>query len=199
MLYKFLRFLSKVFLKVLFRTQIVGRENIPAQGGFILASNHVSNLDPIAIGVASPYRLNFMVKEELFANRLSSWFFSKLGCFPVKRVSADLSAIKEAIRRLRDNGVLCIFPEGSRQEAGSPQEAPHRGVGFLASRMGIDVLPAFVEGTDNILPRGRKFIRLGKIRVSFGKLIHIEKGMPSEDAAESIMRQIRDIGSKNSV
>jgi 1-acyl-sn-glycerol-3-phosphate acyltransferase len=193
MLYKILWFLSKAFFKLLFRMQIVGRENIPSQGGFILASNHVSNLDPIAVGVASPYPLNFMVKEELFANRLSSWFFSKLGCFPVKRGSADLSAIKEAIRRLRDGGVLCIFPEGRRQEAGVVQEDPRRGVGFLASKLGIDVLPAFVEGTDKILPRGRKFIRPGRIKVTFGRLIHVKKDMPSEDIAQSIMWQIRHI------
>jgi 1-acyl-sn-glycerol-3-phosphate acyltransferase len=193
MLYRVLWFLSKVILKVLFRTEIIGRENIPDKGGFILAGNHISNLDPIALGVACPYRLNFMVKEELFANRLLSNFFSKLGCFPVKRGSADLSAIKEAIRRLSNNGVLCIFPEGRRQEAAIPQGTPHRGVGFLASKLGIDVLPAFVDGTDKILPRGRKFIRPGRIRVTFGKLVHVDKGMPSEDITESIMWQIRHI------
>ena len=172
---------------------------MPAQGGFILAANHISNLDPIAVGVASPYPLNFMVKEELFANRLSSWFFSKLGCFPVKRGSADLHAIKEAIRRLKAGGVLCIFPEGRRQEIDATQDAqPRRGVGFLAAKLGVQVLPAFVEGTEGILPRGRKFIRPGRIKVTFGKLIHVDRELPSEEAAELIMRQIRDAGSKNS-
>jgi 1-acyl-sn-glycerol-3-phosphate acyltransferase len=179
---------------VLFRPEVAGRQNIPDKGGFILACNHVSNLDPVVIGVVSPYRLNYMVKEELFSGQLASWFFSKLGCFPVKRGSADLSAIKEAIRRLRNNKVLCIFPEGRRKEAGEMQEQPpHRGVGFLASKLGIDVLPAFVEGTEKILPRGSKFLRPGRIKVTFGKLIHVEKGMSSEDVAQSIMRHIRHI------
>ena len=192
MLYSFLKVLALILFKILFRFQAKGVQNLPKTGGFILASNHASYLDPIAVGVACRRKLNYMAKEELFRTRFSSWFFSAINVFPVKRDSADLSAIKEAMRRVSAGGALVLFPEGSRRlDSGSSQ--PYGGVGFLSSKLNVPVIPAFVKGTEKALPPGAKFIRLTKVSVHFGKQISIERRMPYQDIARHIMDSIRHL------
>jgi 1-acyl-sn-glycerol-3-phosphate acyltransferase len=192
MLYRILRPLAILLCKIFFRFQSKGRENIPKRGGFILASNHLSYLDPVALGVACPRKLNFMAKEELFVNPFFSWFVSTLGAFPVKRDSADLSALKEAIRRLNKGMVLVLFPEGSRRFDGVSSE-PQSGIGFLAVKLNVPVIPAFIKGTEVALPKGAKFIKPAEISVQFGKQILIERRMPYQDIARLIMEKIRHL------
>ena len=192
MLYSVLRLFSLLILKVLFRLKVRGREHIPKKGAFILASNHVSYVDPVAVGVACPRRLNFMAKSDLFIHRWSSWFMSQLGGFEVKRDSADLSALKEAMRRLSNGEALMIFPEGSRSVNGK-LFPPQAGVGFLAAKLNVPVIPAFVKGSEIALPKGAKFLKPTKISVCFGKQIPIERRMPYEDIARFIMENIRHL------
>ncbi|MFA5410484.1 MAG: lysophospholipid acyltransferase family protein [Candidatus Omnitrophota bacterium] len=192
MLYWFLRFLSFLILKIFFRLEVKGRENLPKKGGFILAGNHISYLDPVVIGVAVPRKLNYLAKRELFRNRASSWFFSKLHIFPIKRDSADISALKEALRRVRNDEGLVLFPEGSRRLDSSSAEA-EPGVGFLAAKLDVPVIPAFVRGTERALPRGAKFLKPARISVCFGKQIPIERRLPYQDIAQQIMANIRRI------
>jgi len=192
MLYSILRLLSAIALKILFRFKAKGLEHIPKRGGFILASNHVSYLDPIAVGVACQRKLNYMGKEELFCNPLFSRFLSRINVFPVKRDSADLSALKEAMRRVRMGEALVLFPEGSRRFDGASHE-PYPGIGFLAAKLSVPVIPAFIKGTEKALPAGAKFIRLTNISVRFGKQISIERRMPYQDIAHHIMDNIRHL------
>lgn len=176
--------------------KIYGRKNIPKNGGFILAGNHVSYLDPVVLAAACPRKLSFMAKEELFSDSFSSCFFSLIDVFPVKRNSADISALKEAIRRVKASKALALFPEGSRRFDGESTES-HAGIGFLAARLDVPIIPAFVEGTESALPRGAKFIRPGKISVYFGKQICIEKNVHYRDIAQQIMVSISNL-EKNS-
>jgi len=192
MFYEIIKLLASVICKILFRLKVEGVKHIPKKGGFILASNHISYLDPITLGVACPRRLNFMAKEELFCNSLFSRFISMLGAFPVKRDSADLFALKEAMRRVRENKALVLFPEGSRK-SDSNSDGLYSGVGFLAVKLAVPVLPAFIKGTDSVLPIGAKFIRPCKISVYFGKPIFIERRLPYQDIATQIMEDIRQL------
>ena len=192
MFYSFFRLLSAIIFKILFRFKARGLEHIPKTGGFILASNHVSYLDPIAVGIACRRKLNYMAKEELFCNPLFSGFLSRINVFPVKRDSADLSALKEAMRRVRTGAGLVLFPEGSRRFDGASGE-PYAGIGFLAAKLSVPVIPAFVKGTEKALPAGAKFIRLTSVSVCFGKQISIEGRMPYQDIAGHIMDSIRHL------
>ncbi len=157
-----------------------------------MASNHVSYLDPIAVGVACQRKLNYMAKEELFRNPLFSWLLYRICVFPVKRDSADLSALKVAMRRVKAGGGLVLFPQGSRRFDGGPRE-PYAGIGFLTAKLNVPVIPAFVKGTEKSLPAGAKFIRLTNISVCFGKQISIERRMPYQDIARHIMDSIRHL------
>jgi len=174
------------------RFKVSGRQNIPKNGGFLIASNHVSYLDPVAIGVACPRRLNYMARHDLFRNALFAWVLKYCCAFPVKRNSADLGALKEAMRRLKNGEGLLVFPEGSRQTNVHLSE-PQPGVGFLAAKSGMPVIPAFVSGTERALPAGAKFIRPTTIYVQFGKQISIEGRMPYQDIAKEIMESIRHL------
>jgi 1-acyl-sn-glycerol-3-phosphate acyltransferase len=190
MTYRLTRLLALLLWKLFFRIKAYGRDNIPKRGGFILASNHVSYLDPISLSVACPRRISFMAKQELFRNKLFARYLHLLEAFPLKRDCADISALKEAIRRLENGSGLLLFPQGSRGfETDSPEAQP--GVGFLASRVNVPIVPAFVKGTDMALPRGAKFIKPRNITVYFGEQISIERRMPYKDIALSIMEEIR--------
>jgi 1-acyl-sn-glycerol-3-phosphate acyltransferase len=192
MVYFILRNLSILIFKAIFSMKVCGRKYIPKEGGFILASNHVSYLDPIALGVACPRKLNYMARHDLFSNRLFARLLFSICTFPVKRDSADLSALREAMQRISSGKALVIFPEGSRRFDGTSCE-PHPGIGFLASKLNVPVIPAFIKGTDRALPRGARYIRPTKISVYFGKEILIERRMPYQAVANLIMDNIRHL------
>jgi 1-acyl-sn-glycerol-3-phosphate acyltransferase len=174
--------------------EVEGRQYIPKKGGFILASNHLSYLDPVALGVACPRKLNFMARHDLFSNPLFSKFISSLGAFPIKRNSADLSALKEAIKRLKDGKALVLFPEGRRKDRISVITEPQLGIGFLVKKTRIPVVPALIKGTDKALPKGARFIIPKKISVHFGKQIQIKRDIPYGDIAQKIMEDILRLG-----
>ncbi len=194
MLYSILRFISMLLCKVLFRVKVYGKKNIPKKGGFILASNHSSHLDPVVLGVVCPRKLNFMAKQELFLNPFFAGLMFQLGAFPVKRNSADRSALKEAMKRLERGGGLVLFPEGSRQAAAIAQgPAPQAGIGFLAAKVNVPVIPAYIKGTQTALPKGAKFIRPGRVYVSFGQKLDIERRLPYHEIASMIMANITQL------
>jgi len=195
MLYYFLRSFAVFLCKVLFRIQVEGKGNIPKKGGFILASNHLSYLDPIILGVACPRKLTFMAKEELFSIPVFSSLIRRLGAFPIKRYRADISAFKEAFKMVKRGLPLVIFPEGRRSPTGDLLN-PLKGVGFLVDYLRVPVVPALIRGTDKVLPVNKKFIHPKKIWVYFGEPIFIERRKPSDylQIAQQVMDEIRRLG-----
>ncbi|WP_299448789.1 lysophospholipid acyltransferase family protein [uncultured Phascolarctobacterium sp.] len=162
--------IAKIILKVLFaiglRMRVEGAENIPAEGPLVIASNHLSLLDPPVIGVASTRKVHFMAKQELFVPILGD-LYKILGAFPVRRGGADRAAIKHGIDILKNNQVLAIFPEGTRSKTGKLGKA-EPGALMMASKALATIVPCCVVGTD--------FRRQGKIwpkvTVRFGKPIY---------------------------
>ncbi|MFH0827340.1 MAG: lysophospholipid acyltransferase family protein [Candidatus Omnitrophota bacterium] len=186
------RLLCFLFFKIMCRLDVKGKENIPRQGGFIIAANHVSFLDPLALGSSCPRALSYMARHDLFSHRVLRWWLSHVHVFPVKRESADLSAIKEAMKRVKGNMGLLLFPEGTRQSQG--QAGPVQpGIGFLAAKLDCPVIPAFIKGSEEALPKGAKFIKPAKITVCFGQQILIERRMPYQEIAQRIMAGIRHL------
>ncbi len=170
MVYLILRLLAIILCKVLFGLQVFGRGNIPLKGGFILASNHTSYLDPPVLGVACPRVLSALAKEELFKNAFLGWLITNLNAFPIQSQTGDFKSLRRAIKELEMGRALAVFPEGGRTADGELRE-PMRGVGFLAVKAAVPIVPAFIEGSDKALPMDSKFIRLKKIKVYFGKPI----------------------------
>lgn len=121
-----------------------GNNTFKDLGGCIVYSNHISLFDPIAVGCFTRRQIKFMAKEELFRNRAFGFLLGKLlGAFPVKRGKADISAIKTAIRILRNGEVLGMFPEGTRSKTGELQEA-EPGLSMVALRAKVPVVPVAI-------------------------------------------------------
>ncbi|MEI8349107.1 MAG: lysophospholipid acyltransferase family protein [Candidatus Omnitrophota bacterium] len=128
MIYEIARFLSALILKIPFRFEITGREVFPLRQPFILASNHISNLDPIVLGVACPAPLYYLAKEELFKQKLFGHFLKAINVIPVKRDKADMQSVRIALKVLETRSIV-IFPQGTR---GAPYDNFKAGVGFFS-------------------------------------------------------------------
>lgn len=157
--YKVVKNSVKILLSLIYRVEIEGKEYIPTEGKGIVCSNHFSLLDPVLIGTFLPRKINYMAKEELFSNKLFATILTKLGVFPVKRGGADISAIKTALKVLKDDEVLGIFPEGTRSKAGEVLEAKP-GLAMIAIRSQSPIVPAAIIG--NYKPFSKVKIKIGK-------------------------------------
>lgn len=149
----------------LWRTRVIGRENVP-RGAAIVASNHASNLDPLLVNMTCPRYVRFMAKQEMWSTALGRWLYPRLGAFPVRRRAADRTAIATATRILEEGGVLGVFPEGTRGSGGLGEG--QSGAAFLALRTGSPVVPTAVHGTAGALPEGARFPRFPRVTIRFG-------------------------------
>jgi 1-acyl-sn-glycerol-3-phosphate acyltransferase len=188
MIYYITYFGTKVLSWLYFPFTAYHTSRIPRQGAFILASNHTSNLDPVVLGICSVRRLNFMAKIELFKGLLG-FFLTHLGSFPVKRGEADLGAMKEALKRLKAGRVILIFVEGTRRIGNEPPKA-QAGVGFLAMKSGVPIVPVYVKGTDKVMAPGAKFFKRGRVFATFGEPFFVNDAPTYEEASQRILDKI---------
>jgi 1-acyl-sn-glycerol-3-phosphate acyltransferase len=181
----------RFFLRLLFRFQASGLENVPA-GGAIIAPNHISNLDPPVIGCALPTRrrIHFMAKEELFKNPVVRWVITQLCAFPVRRGTADRGAIRSTLSLLAAGELVGIFPEGTRSKTGQLGK-PEAGLAMIAAKAGVPVVPTAIFGTAKVFKGGHI---LPPIRVVFGQPLTINPGPNDKEALEefnaAVMREI---------
>lgn len=167
MLYAFLKPIAVALMRLLFGLSSRGRENVPKTGPVLLVANHASFLDPPLVGGVVPRQVSFMAKEELFRVPFLGWLIRRLNARPVRREGADAGALRTSLRVLQDNGVLLVFPEGTRGPEGVLRE-PKAGVGMLAVLSGAPVVPVLIEGSGRAWPRGRRLPRRAKVTVTFG-------------------------------
>lgn len=162
-----LKAIGVFMLKIFFHTQVELREKIPVRGPLIVAANHFSYMDPIALQSMFPRRISFMMTELYYEGR-GKWLFKLLHCICVKEEGSNISALKGGIEVIKKNGVLGIFPEGGVSKEGRLQEG-NPGIGFLAIKSGVPVIPAFISGTYEALPKGAKIPKISRIKIIFGK------------------------------
>jgi len=188
MIYWIVYFLTKVVSWFFFPFTAFGTRNIPRQGGFILASNHISNLDPVLLGICSVRRINFMAKIELFKGLLG-YILPRLGSFPINRGKADSGAMREALKRLKDGWPILIFVEGTRRIGNAPSKA-QAGVGFIAIKSGVPIVPVYVKGTNEVMAPGSKVLKRGPVFVTFGEPFYVNDASTYEEAANRILDKI---------
>ncbi len=158
---------ARMLAVVVWRMRVYGRENLPAHGGFLIAANHQSVLDPFLVALAADARgVDFMARSTLFIGGfgrvIRAW-----GAFPVERDQADWKALKEAERRVLLGRPLAVFPEGTRTRDGSigPFKA---GLGIIAHRAGAPVVPAAIRGAYEAWPKGSRMPRFAPLAMAFG-------------------------------
>ena len=195
--YQVIAMLSRPILYGVFRLRARGRKNLPARGGYVLACNHISNLDPWPVGLPLyPRRwLRFMAKAELYWWP-ATYVLDGAGAFPVHRGLADVEAIETAVQLARDGHVVVMFPEGTRREKGlvkRHQARPRSGAARIALEAGVPLVPCAVAGTDRLS-------RLGPLRVAYGAPLEIDDLRASGDlrsasqqATERLMARIAEL------
>ncbi len=153
-------------LKLVYRLEVNGRENIPKDNEYIICPNHLSTLDPPLIVAVFPRSVAFMAKKELFDIRFLRWWIDWLGAFSVNRESLAPSTIKTVLGIKKSKWVLGMFPQGTR---GVPGEIKGISKGFagLAKITKCAILPVGIIGTNEV----KRLPFSGKIIVNIGKPI----------------------------
>ena len=175
MLYYILVPLAWVLAHIVFRPQVIGRENLIKGRGFILAPNHRSALDPVFIVLSDGYfwlhKMRIFAKKELFQGKpLLAWFLRQMGAVSVKNGRDDLSTLDNTIRECRTGRGLLLFPEGTRSKDGRLLP-PKSGAFVVADQAAVDMIPCRILYDT---PDGRLKL-FCRIRICFGKPISAEQ------------------------
>ncbi len=198
MFYWFLKLIALgPLLRLVFRPQTDGVDNVPEDGPAILACNHLSYADWLFMPLTLPRRVTFVAKAEYFTTPgIKGWlqkqFFSGSGQVPIDRAGADAAAgaLMSAKRVLQDGGLFGIYPEGTRSHDGRLYRGK-TGVARLTLESGVPVIPCAVIGTDIVAPPGKKFGSVTRPVVRFGKPLDFSRyeGMEND---RYILRSITD-------
>ncbi len=179
-LYRFIKAAYYIFYNV----SVEGRENLPKNCGFIIASNHRTYADPPLVAVTSRCsKFAFVAKEELFKNPLFGWLIRRLGAFPVSRGKGDMSVITNAVEKVEEGRILVIFPEGTRSKDGTLGKGK-TGVALIAAKSKAMVVPTA------IIFKGKLKFR-SKVTVKFGKPIQPEEIAVSDEINPKELRAVK--------
>jgi 1-acyl-sn-glycerol-3-phosphate acyltransferase len=184
-------------MRLLTGLRVEGRENVPREGGLIVASNHLSFVDSIVIPLASGRQVHFLGKSEYFEGKglrgaAVRWFHSTGGTIPVDRTDprAAAASLEMSEDVLRQGEAFGVYPEGTR----SPDGRLHRGrtgVARMALSTGATLLPCGVIGTDHVQPSGSNGFRPAKVTVKFGPPIDVA-GLSAQFQKAALLRAITD-------
>jgi len=194
---------GRTIMSCLTRVRVEGLVDghLATAGPLIVASNHLSNADPVVIGSwlgpALARRIHWLGKQEVLEVPVIGWAMIQNGVFGIRRGAADVEAFRLARRILDEGHVLVVFPEGTRSPTAGLQEAKD-GLAVLALRTGAPILPVGISGTERFWPRGRRLFRPGgRVTMRVGTPFRLEPPKPGEDrravqhaATNEIMRRI---------
>ena len=144
---KFLLILTRIVFSVLFRVKVIDRHKVPQEGPALLCASHNTMLDMFFLGFRLKRWIYWMAKEELFRNPLAAYILKKLGAFPVRRGTADISSIKNAYKLLEENKIVGIFPQGTRIKSSKRTYPVKSGAVMIAAKAGVPIIPATVCGS----------------------------------------------------
>lgn len=169
--YGFFHYLALVSYDIFFRGEVIGLENLPREGSFLIAANHASFLDPPLIGSQVQRQIAYFARKTLWKPGFASWWLDTVGTIPVDRDGGqDVSAIKRVLRALKEDKGLILFPEGTRTTDGNLQP-PKAGVGLICCRAQVPVIPARIFGSYEAMGKGGG-LRLGTpVNIVFGQAI----------------------------
>ncbi|HET7616304.1 MAG TPA: lysophospholipid acyltransferase family protein [Bacillales bacterium] len=175
------------YYKLVHRIEVIGAEKVPKEGGILLCSNHINNLDPPLLGAVCPRDVHFMAKAELFNVPVLKSLLPRIHAFPVKRGAGDRQALRAGLKVLESGNVMGVFPEGTRSKDGKVGKA-FSGAGFFALRSSANVVPCAILGS---------YRPFQKVTVVFGEPIDFsnfrEQKTSAAAATEKIMDSIRPL------
>lgn len=178
-----------IYCKIVYRFEVIGKENIPKDGSVIVCANHRSFLDPPLIEVTTGRYTRFLAKEELTKNKFLALLGYVFDAILVKRDSKEVKALKESLQTLKNGDCLALFPEGTRNGLAKGEKVKD-GAAFFAVRSGAPVVPCGIKG-------GEKGNR--KVTVTYGKPLDFSEYKGSKDkevldkVTEEIMNNILEL------
>ena len=167
-LYSLTKDVLRPLTRTAFAARVTGEENVPLDGGLVVAANHRSYLDPPLLGTWFPRTIHFMAKQELFKIFVLGKLISAVHAFPVDRDRADVAAIRQALRIIKRGDVVGIFPEGTRNLAGEAQA--RGGAVLLAATAHCPIVPVALVNTQFAVRR----LRASKVEVRIGEPIVLQ-------------------------
>ena len=173
MFYKFVKILSWSFFKIYSRLRIEGHNYLPQNETFILAANHFSTLDPFILMAAVQQEIYTLGKKELFNNFLLRFLLTMLNGIPVNRTGICHQTFKTVTKRLYQQKIVAIFPEGYVSKNGIIGFFKH-GFAYLSLKTKVPIIPVAIIGSNHVLPYGKKFPRPYQITVKIGKPIYLD-------------------------
>lgn len=169
--YRVVWFVVQLIGRTYFRLKVVGSDQVPRTGAFILSPIHRSNLDTPIISAITWRRLRYMGKESLWKSSFGAWFLTALGGFPVDRGTADRDALRACMDVIERGEPLVMFPEGTRQFG--PEIQPlFDGPAYVACRTQVPIVPIGLGGTERAMGKGSKFPKPAKMTIVVGRPIH---------------------------
>jgi 1-acyl-sn-glycerol-3-phosphate acyltransferase len=187
--YGILRAVALVILRFWFGFKVSGSENLPKNKKVILAANHASVLDGIALACAYPDRVYYLVLDSLYNTKLIGWFFKRLGFIPVKRGGVNKESLRVAIELINSGYSLGIFPEGKISQDGKLAEGKE-GVAVIAKLTGALIIPCAIKGTYEAWPLKNKYPRKSPVEVRFEKPIEVKEFATHEALLKEVMESI---------
>jgi 1-acyl-sn-glycerol-3-phosphate acyltransferase len=186
--YRFCRSLCHLAFLGYCRGRVFGAARVPLSGPVLLVCNHQSYLDPVLATLALRRECHYMARDTLFRGGLFERLIVSLNALPIRRSSADLSAIKETLRRLRQGALITVFPEGTRTPDGRVREM-QPGVVLLARRAGAPLVPTLILGAYECWPRQARLPRPHPVIVAYGQPLTPTEIRERDD--EECMRLVR--------
>jgi 1-acyl-sn-glycerol-3-phosphate acyltransferase len=187
-LYRAVRTVVAPILRLVWRLEVVGAENMPA-GPAIVVANHDSLSDPFFLGAALERPLHFLAKRELWANRVVGRLLDGLGGIPVERRRGDLTAVAALVRVLERGDAVAIFPQGT--VLGGDERPWQRGAARLALTTGAPLVPVAIVGAADALRPGTRIPRRARVRVVVGESIAVPPAAPTIPAGRDLIAQVR--------
>ena len=185
MFYYAVRRLAQFIIKLLYRVEVAGRENVPEEGPALLCSNHRSWLDMFLTGINIKRKIYYMAKSELFLNPLFSAIMKGLCAYPVKRGTGDIKAIKTTLDLLEKGCMVGIFPEGRRIKPGSAERVPAKpGTALLAVKSMAPVVPMAIIGSCKPFAR---------IKIIFGEPFKIDTEQNKKYTTKEMARLSQEV------
>ncbi len=192
-LFRLLRLLGLIILRCCFNFRVYCRHGVPLRTPYIVIANHVSFMDPVVLQSACPHRIIFLMTERYYNPLPVRWFFNLMCCIPLNEDTPyNIRALRMGLEALEKGNVLGIFPEGSISREGVLRDAMP-GTILLAQKASVPIVPAYIEGTYQALPRHARFFRKANISVSFGIPLAYEElsgGLPGKEGLQAATKNL---------
>lgn len=183
---KIIKFILKLLVIIVYRPKIVGLENIEEGKGALICPNHVHALDSAVIVLTNKRKINILAKEELFKNGFVRWLADIFGVYPVSRQKKSMESIKISLKLLKNNELLLIFPEGTRNGMAKGVK-PKDGAVKLAIKANVPIIPVGIQGSFKVFK---------KVKVNIGKPIYYSEYKEEINNREKLDELINDLMKK---